>query len=160
MNIPLIVLLIINYWYSIHFTYFCCSYTKNIMKYLSTSSRSLIEGNVSLTSTKDQQEILMRENIIYPLNSQPKFHNIQRGARCLGSSIITTNRQIFRLKQKNGLCQANFDLMDFWALPGDFWSPNEIVSYETYIIFEKHLGAMLFAQNISKIINTSWSVEA
>ena len=49
--------------------------------------------------------------------------------------------------------------MDFWALPGDFdfidiWkSPNEIVPYDTYIIFEKHLGEMLFAQNISENIN-------
>ena len=57
--------------------------------------------------------------------------------------------------------------MDFWALPGDFWFygifwkfPNEIVPYDTYIIFEKHLGSMLFAQNIPKNINIFRSVEA
>ena len=61
---------------------------------------------------------------------------------------------------KNGLCWANFNFKGFWALPGDFWSPNEIVSYETYVIFEKHLGEMLFAQNTSKNINIFWSVEA
>ena len=53
--------------------------------------------------------------------------------------------------------------MDFWGVPADFdslilssfWKfPNEIVSYDTYIIFEKHLGEMLFVQNISKNINT------
>ena len=52
--------------------------------------------------------------------------------------------------------------MDFLDLPGDSWflilwnfwkPPNEIVSYDTYIIFEKRLGAMLFAQNTSKNIN-------
>ena len=32
----------------------------------------------------------------------------------------------------------------------NFWkSTNETVPYDTYIIFKKHLGAMLFAQNIS-----------
>ena len=36
----------------------------------------------------------------------------------------------------------------------NFWkSPDEIISYDTYIIFEKHLGAMLFAQNKSKNLN-------
>ena len=53
-------------------------------------------------------------------------------------------------------------IMDAWALPGDFlffilWSfwksPNETVLYDTYIILEKHLEAMLFAQNTSKNIN-------
>ena len=38
--------------------------------------------------------------------------------------------------------------------------PNEIVLYDTYIIFEENLGAMLFAKNISKNINTFWSLEA
>ena len=109
MNTPLIVLLVINYWYSIHFTYFYCSYTKNGMKYLGTSTKSLIESAVSLTSTKDLQEILVIENITYPLNSKPKLHNIERTPRCLGSSMITTNMQIFRLEQKNGVCRANFD---------------------------------------------------
>ena len=33
-------------------------------------------------------------------------------------------------------------------------SPNKIVPYDTYIIFEENLGAMLFAKNISKNINT------
>ena len=56
-----------------------------------------------------------------------------------------------------------FDFMDIWALPGDYlfyillnyWkSPYEIVPYDTYIIFEEHLGAMLFARKISKNINT------
>ena len=70
MNVPLIVLLVINYWYSIHFTYLYLSYTKNIMKYLGTSSKTFIEGAVSLTSTKDLQDILVRENITYPLNSK------------------------------------------------------------------------------------------
>ena len=71
MNIPLIVLLVINYWYLIHFTYLYCSYTKNRIKYLGTSSKSLIEGTVGLTSTKDLLDILVRQNITYPLNSQP-----------------------------------------------------------------------------------------
>ena len=101
MNTPLIVLLVLNYWYSIHFTYFYCSYKNNRIKYLGTSSKNLIKGAVSLTSTKDLQEILLRENITYLLNTQPKFHNIQRSSRCLGSSIITTNRQTLRLWQKN-----------------------------------------------------------
>ena len=39
-------------------------------------------------------------------------------------------------------------------------SPNEIVPYDTYIIFEENLGAILFAKNISKNINTFWSLEA
>ena len=39
-------------------------------------------------------------------------------------------------------------------------SPDEIVPYDTYIIFEENLGAMLFAKNISKNINTFWSLEA
>ena len=65
--------------------------------------------------------------------------------------------------QKNYLWRAIFDFMDFWALPLDvlffilldFWKlPNEIVPYDTYIIFEKHLRAMLFTKNISKNINT------
>ena len=43
------------------------------------------------------------------------------------------------------------DFMDFWALPGDSWfvilldewnSPYKIVPYDTYIIFEQHLGAI------------------
>ena len=61
------------------------------MKYLGTSSKILIGGAVILTSTMDMQEILVRENITNPLHYQPEFHNIQRGARFLGSSIITTN---------------------------------------------------------------------
>ena len=65
MNIPLILLLVINHWYSIHFTYFYWSYTKNRLEYLGTSSKSLIEGAVSFTSTKYLQEILARENITY-----------------------------------------------------------------------------------------------
>ena len=53
--------------------------------------------------------------------------------------------------------------MDIWALPGDSWIlilldywnlPYKIVPYDTYIIFEQHLGAMLFARKISKNINT------
>ena len=60
--------------------------------------------------------------MIYPLNSQPKFHNIQRGARRLGISIITNNvGKIFVLGKKIvsagrfsilwtfGVCQAIFD---------------------------------------------------
>ena len=91
MNIPLIVLLVIDYWSSIYFTYFYCSYTKNKIKYLGTSSKKLIEGAVGLTSRKDLLDILVRQNITYPLNYQPKFHNIQRMPICLGGSIITTN---------------------------------------------------------------------
>ena len=34
-----------------------------------------------------------------------------------------------------------FDLMEFWKLP------DEIVSYDTYIIFENYSGTMFFAQN-------------
>ena len=69
MNIPIIVLLVINYWYLIHFTYFYCSYTNNIIEYLCTSSNSLIEGTVVVTSTKDLLDILVRKNITYPTNS-------------------------------------------------------------------------------------------
>ena len=123
MNIPLIVLLVINYWYSIDFTCLYFSYIKNRMKNIGTSSKSFIEGAVSLTSTKDLQNILVRENNIYPLNYQPKFHNIQRGTRCLGSIIITINiGKYFVLRKKIvsagrfliiwtlGLCRAIFDL--------------------------------------------------
>ena len=68
---------------------------------MGTSSNSLIDGAVSLTSTKDLQEFFVKENITYPLNSRPKFHNIQRDANCLGSSIITTNiGKIFVLVKK------------------------------------------------------------
>ena len=35
-----------------------------------------------------------------------------------------------------------------------------MVPYDTYIISEKNLGAMLFAKNIPKNINTFWGVEA
>ena len=58
---------------------------------MGTSYKILIEVSVRLTSTKDLQVILVRENITYLLNSKPKFHNLIRGARFLGSSIITTN---------------------------------------------------------------------
>ena len=118
MNIPLIVLLVMNYWYSIHFTYLYCSYTKNIMKYLRKSSKSLIEGAFSLTSTKDLQQIPVRGNITYPINYKPRFHNILRDARCLDSSIIIT-----KIGKNNCLCRANFDLIDFWALPEIFYRP-------------------------------------
>ena len=128
MNTPLIVLLVLNYWYSIHFTYFYCSYKNNRIKYMGTSSKNLIKGAVSLTSTKDLQEILLRENITYLLNTQPKFHNIQRSSRCLGSSIITTNRQTLRLWQKKCLCWIGLDRIvsagsgntGFYALAG-YW---------------------------------------
>ena len=59
--------------------------------------------------------------------------------------------------------------MDFWALPSDSWfvillnywnSPNKIVPYDTYIIFEQLFGAMLFTRNISKNVNIIWSLEA
>ena len=80
MNIPLIVLLAINYWYPIHFTCFYYSYKNNRMKYLGTSSKNFIEGSVSLTSTKEMQDIIERKNATYPLNSKPKIHNIQRDA--------------------------------------------------------------------------------
>ena len=59
--------------------------------------------------------------------------------------------------------------MDIWALPGYSWflillnywnSPNQIVPDDTYIIFEQHLGAMLFAWKLSKNINTFLSLEA
>ena len=62
-----------------------------------------------------------------------------------------------------------FVIVDIWALPGDSWflflmnywnSPYIIVPYDTYIIFEQHLGAMLFARIISKNINAFWSLEA
>ena len=58
---------------------------------MGTSSNILIIGAFRYTSSNDLQEILVKENITYPLNYQPKFHNIQRGADCLGGSIITTN---------------------------------------------------------------------
>ena len=32
--------------------------------------------------------------------------------------------------------------------------PNDIVPYDTYIIFEENLGAILFVKNLSKNINT------
>ena len=53
-----------------------------------------------------------------------------------------------------------FVFVDIWALPGDslflillnYWnSPYKIVPYDTYIIFEQHLGAMLFAIKYLKI---------
>ena len=69
MNIPIIVLLVIICWYYINFTYLYCSYINNIKKYLDTSSKSLIEGAVIWTSTKDLQEIVVGENITYHLNS-------------------------------------------------------------------------------------------
>ena len=56
-----------------------------------------------------------------------------------------------------------FDFMDIWDFSGDFlffillncWkSPYEIVPYDTYIIFEEHSGAMLFARKRSKNINS------
>ena len=62
-------------------------------------------------------------------------------------------RQKIVLGKNKCLCQAIFNFMDFWALSGNFlfyilWNiwklPNEIVSYDTYIILEKHLGAMTF----------------
>ena len=64
MNIPLIVLLVINNWYLIHFTYFYSPYTKNIIKYLGTSSKNLIEGAVGLTSTKDLLDILWEKKLL------------------------------------------------------------------------------------------------
>ena len=92
------------------------------MKYVDTSSNFLIEGAVSLTSTEDLQDILVRQNVTYLLNSQPKFHNIERGAIFLDSTIITTNiGKIFVLCEKNvtagqisvlwtlGLCREMFD---------------------------------------------------
>ena len=91
MNNPLIVLLVINYWSSTHFTYFYCSYTNSNIKYLGTSSKNLIWGAFGLTSTEDMLDILVRQNITYALNSQPKFRIIQRMSRYLGSDIITTN---------------------------------------------------------------------
>ena len=59
--------------------------------------------------------------------------------------------------------------MDIWALPGyfsflillNYWnSPYKIFPDDTYVIFEQHLGAMLFAGKISKNINTFLSLEA
>ena len=58
-----IVFLVINYLYLINFTSFHCSYTKNRIKYLVTSSRSFIEGAVSLNFTKNLQDILLRKNV-------------------------------------------------------------------------------------------------
>ena len=51
---------------------------------------------------------------------------------------------ILPLSQKN----LSFEVSNFptWK------SPNEIVPYDTYILFEENLGAMLFAKNISKNI--------
>ena len=63
MNLPLILLLVMNYWYIIHFTYFYCSYTNNRMEYMGTSSISLIEGAVSLNFTKGLQDIIVRQNV-------------------------------------------------------------------------------------------------
>ena len=111
MNIPLIVLLLIKYWYSIHFTYFYFSYTKNRIKYLGTSSKSLIEGAISLTSTKDLKDIIVRENITYPLNSQLKLHNIQRVAICFGSNIITTNIGNFSLLGKKNVSAGRISIL-------------------------------------------------
>ena len=89
---------------------------------MGTSSKSLIEGAVSLITVKDLQEVLVKENSTYPLNYQPKLYNIQKDANCLGSSIITTNiGKIFVLDRNivsDGripilwtfeLCQAIFD---------------------------------------------------
>ena len=72
------------------------------MKYLGTSSKNLIVRGCQfdlncLQDGKDLQDILVRENIIYPLHSQPKVHNIQRGAKRLGISIIVTNYGAYHL---------------------------------------------------------------
>ena len=72
------------------------------MKYLGTSSKNLIVRGCQLDlhylqDGKDLQDILVREYIIYPLHSQPKVHNIQRGARCFGISIIVTNHGAYHL---------------------------------------------------------------
>ena len=64
MIIPLIVLFVINYGYLNNFTYFYCSYNKNKMKYLGPSSRSLIDGAVSLTFTKDLKDISLRQMLL------------------------------------------------------------------------------------------------
>ena len=45
---------------------------------MGTSSKTLIEFDVRLTPTKDLPEILVKENITYLLNSQPKLQNIQK----------------------------------------------------------------------------------
>ena len=53
--------------------------------------------------------------------------------------------------------------MDFWDFPGDFnflilldyWKPpDEIVTYDTYIIFVNKLVATFFVKYILKNINT------
>ena len=90
---------------------------------MGTSSNSLIEGAVSLTSTKDLQEIFVKENITYPLNSQPKFNNIQRDTNLFGSIIITINIGKFSSWANNCLCRANSDLMDFWVYQATFDCP-------------------------------------
>ena len=61
------------------------------MKYLGKSSKKLIEGAVSLTSTKDLLDIFLRKNITYPLNYQLKFNNTQRMLISFAIGIITTN---------------------------------------------------------------------
>ena len=67
------------------------------------------------------------------------------------------------LGKKNVSISQFFVFMDIWDLPGDslflvllnYWNSSyKIVSYDTYIIFEEHLEAMLFARKISKNINT------
>ena len=108
MNIPLILLLVINYWSSIHCTYFYCSYTKNKIKYLGTSSKTLIEGDVGLTSTKDLLDILARQNITYPLNSQPKFHNIQRLVPAQDGPFFYTRSHFSALQNCAVLFSTNF----------------------------------------------------
>ena len=88
------------------------------------------------------------------------------GFFCLRKILVFNNKIVLG---KNFVLNFFLSLLgDFWfygllALPGDFWFlilrnfwkwPNEIVPYDTDIIFRKHLGAMLFAQNISKKYKT------
>ena len=88
---------------------------------MGTFSKSLIEGAVSLTSRKDLQDIIMRQNITYPLNSQPKFHNIQRDARFLDGSIITTNIDKFLSSVKKMSLPGKFQHYQFLGSTGQFF---------------------------------------
>ena len=103
----------------------------------------------------------MRENIIYPLNYQPKFHNILRGTICLGIIIITTSiGKIFVLGEKV-VSSRRFPIL--WTF-GLYWvifdCPMKYFITTHTSFYKKYLGAILFVQNTSKNKNIFCSVEA
>ena len=64
------------------------------------------------------------------------------GARRTRQTVFDPDRQAGRQGHEKGL---TFIRVEDWK------SPYEIDPYDTYIIFEEHLGAMLFARKYLKI---------